>query len=203
MSVAYLRDRVTQNLEEYEQARASADSKVWVSISPKLDRAGATFDLTVGDTYFRNGVEHKILADGLPMRPGEMLVVYTQEEVALPLNMFGLITGKGRRIFQGLLVSTGKIDPGYSGRLLLGVFNASGKELTLQRGDALCECALILTEYHLQPTATKDEPRPSAKDSPVPFMSVLRRNLVQPHWVALIAAVVGGVAAGVIGGLFR
>ena len=64
--------------------------------------------------------------------------------------MYGLLIGAGRNIYRGAFISSGKIDPGFAGRLRIGYHNGSDKTIILKRGDKLAYCIFIGTECGLE-----------------------------------------------------
>ncbi len=151
MSLLSLRDRLTTDVSEYIANRESAESKVLVvGEKPILDNAGFTLDLHVGSAWFDcyRQTYYELPSKGLKIKAGQATVIEVAEEIGVPHNAFGIVTGKGRLIYQGAFVSSGKIDPGFRDRLLIGIFNGSREVLNLKRGDSLCGCAFVLTETH-------------------------------------------------------
>ena len=53
-------------------------------------------------------------------------------------------------IFQGLIVSPGKIDPGFDDYLKIGIFNAGPKTVRLNRGAPFCSCCFLQMESHVE-----------------------------------------------------
>jgi hypothetical protein len=104
----------------------------------------------------------------------------------------GFVTGKGRFIFQSALISTGKIDPGFDGRLRIGFFNASSQVIKLQRNDPFCSCCFLNTESEAKhPKRYETEPLP--RTSPIP-RSVLMRRFFSENWKAIIPIAVSLLA---------
>ncbi len=150
MSVVYLNDRVTKNRDEYKRFFSSQRSLIYLDVEPTLDPARTTLDLHVGDEWFdcRENCFYAMGEDGLVLKPGWTLVIQVKEELALPSNVFGLVMGKGKLIFQGVFISSGKIDPSFQDKLRIGVYNGGPRELNLKPGDPLCGCSFFSTESH-------------------------------------------------------
>lgn len=66
--------------------------------------------------------------------------------------MYGLLFGAGSNIYRGTFISSGKIDPGFSGKLRIGYHNGSDKTVILKTGDKLAYCIFIGTECGLEHT---------------------------------------------------
>ena len=73
--------------------------------------------------------------------PGQFAFLLTHEAVHIPEDAFALIALRARELqFRGLInVSGFHIDPGYSGRLVLAVYNAGPGEVHLREGSVLFE----------------------------------------------------------------
>ena len=73
--------------------------------------------------------------------PGQFAFLLTHEGVHVPNDAFALVALRARELqFQGLInVSGFHIDPGYSGRLVLAVYNAGPGEVHLREGQELFE----------------------------------------------------------------
>jgi dCTP deaminase len=84
------------------------------------------------------------------------VILQTEEEVAFPARIFGLIMPKVTLLQQGIANTPTKIDPGYHGRLLITAFNHGKRPVQLKRGERFCS-------MFLQPVG--DGIRPYKKDS--------------------------------------
>lgn len=72
--------------------------------------------------------------------PGEFRDLPTNVWVALPDNLWGLVTGRSSALRKhGLLVHSGVIDAGYRGELYAGAFNLSGQEVVVNKGQRLAQ----------------------------------------------------------------
>ena len=68
--------------------------------------------------------------------PGQLALVLTEESVTVPTSAVAFISMKARIKFKGLVnVSGFHVDPGYSGHLIFGVYNASSSPVHLAQGD--------------------------------------------------------------------
>ena len=150
----------------------------------------ASLDLTVGDRMFDSAgsVPREIPTTGIVLRAGQAVVVYTRETLSLPLNVFGLLSGKGRLIFYGVFVSPGKIDPGFQDRLRIGLFNGSSKPLKLLPGTAICSCSFFQMDstvehaVHHHLTEPVRPQRPGVRELAVSFW--------KDHWKWILGTLV-------------
>jgi dCTP deaminase len=70
--------------------------------------------------------------------PGQFAFLLTEETVRVPADAIALISMRVGYKFRGLInVSGFHVDPGFSGKLLFGVYNAGAKEIILTRREPL------------------------------------------------------------------
>lgn len=73
---------------------------------------------------------------GLPIPPGQFALLMTEEIVTIPGNCLGLISIRAKVKLRGLVnVSGFHVDPGWSGKLVFAVFNASPSTVHLAQGE--------------------------------------------------------------------
>ena len=78
---------------------------------------------------------------GVTVPPGQFAFLLTEESVAMPSDAMAFISMRSTYKLKGLVnVSGFHVDPGYAGRLIFAVFNASAGHIQLHRGDP---CFLI------------------------------------------------------------
>lgn len=154
MAIVSLARRVTDDADEYSKYLSSSDSLIFVRGEWTTDESGPDcLSLTVGQCWYDNARYIEIdPIKGIKIKPHASIVLETAEEIALPLNMYGLLFGAGSNIYRGAFISSGKIDPGFSGKLRIGYHNGSDKTTVLKRGDKLAYCIFIGTESGLEHT---------------------------------------------------
>jgi dCTP deaminase len=105
------------------------------------------YNLRMGNSYFRTaddlgGKEQKKTA----LSPGESFIIpagqfaflLTRETVNVPPNAMAFISMRTGIKFQGLInVSGFHVDPGYSGKLIYAVYNASPSPVQICEGDPI------------------------------------------------------------------
>lgn len=165
MAVIDLYTRITSDWNTYHENKRSSDSYIYMSPdSFQLDDGPASVDFSVGDKWFlqNDNTAYEVTDDGIILTPFQSILIETSEEVALPYNVFGLVTGKGLQIFQGTFISTGKINPGFHEKLKIGIYNGSKKKIKLFKGTPLCTCVFLEMESNLR-TPLKEKPDSSVK----------------------------------------
>jgi deoxycytidine triphosphate deaminase len=98
---------------------------------------GASYDLRVG-TIFKNGKivneEHEERQRPFQIQPGEIISIFTLEEVNLPLDIAGVAFAMNKWSSEGLLVlNPGHIDPGYRGTLTVKALNLRKTPISISR----------------------------------------------------------------------
>jgi dCTP deaminase len=109
----------------------------------------ATYDLRVGDKFkdHRNDTI-QALNEGecIELLPGNAVIIQSEEEVRFPRRLFGQILPRVRLLALGIANTPSKIDPGYSGRLLITTFNHGKRTEKLRRGQRFCSLHLLTVE---------------------------------------------------------
>lgn len=111
-------------------------------IDDKLSPSG--LDLTVGSDYKRPATNDVFDANNsasqeIVLEPGEFYLLHTVESLVLPDYIHGNTEELMSRALEGITVTSGVVDPGYSGVLVLGVENRSEETKTLYPGDRIVQ----------------------------------------------------------------
>lgn len=147
MSIVDLESRITNDVERFSNCRRSSDSLIYVDVPVSLEDGPGSLDLSVGDDWYHCGDERTYsTGNGFDLRPRDSAVITVLESIRLPSNVMGVVTGKGKYIFKGILISSGKIDPGYQAKLRVGLYNAGQETISFKRGDPFCSCYFIQLE---------------------------------------------------------
>lgn len=111
------------------------------------DNCGAIkYDFTLSDEILKSDFSAPVkLADlsveerrDAVIQPGEVVYVLTKERVNLPANMYMSLSANRSMSEYGVLTLGGfAVDPGYSGRLMFGLYNYSSTPFTLMPGEKL------------------------------------------------------------------
>ncbi len=108
----------------------------------------------------------------IAVEPGEVVFVLTEERLELANDMKAELSPKRKLSHEGVLVLGGfSIDPRYSGKLLIGLYNFSSTPFPLIMGRKVI-AALF---YRLENTEVADFPLPeSIEDFPVELIRLIR-----------------------------
>lgn len=90
--------------------------------------------------------------------PGETALVLTEEFIALPRNVMGLVVPRARRIFEGMSLSATRVDPTWYGKLLVGMTNLAKSPTAIYRGEAFCTLYFAETGEVEKPLTKSDTP---------------------------------------------
>jgi dCTP deaminase len=113
--------------------------------SAQIDRNA--YVLRMGDRYFKTADQEQaddahpvrtMLASGeqFAIPPGQFAFLLCRETIKLPKNAMALISMRTPFKFQGLInVSGFHVDPGYEGKLVYAVFNASPSPVRITEGE--------------------------------------------------------------------
>jgi len=136
----------------------------------------ASYDFRVGGeavTTSSNGVIHLTKGDFVTLKPGDFGIFITHEVIKLGpqiVGRFGLRSGLSRK---GLIATTGpQIDPGYSGRLVVGLTNLTPKDIPI-----VCMSDFVTVEFH-------ELEKPALKSYDGPYQN--RMNITEDE-IGLIA----------------
>ena len=137
-----------------------ADGTLRIKPFRKEQVGPASIDLHLGDTFrvfektrdvfhIREDADYRettrsVKVDGhssFLIMPSELVEGITKETIALPTTLSGRIEGRSRFARLGLLIhlSSGFIQPGSTGRVVLEILNVSPLPLALHPGTAICQ----------------------------------------------------------------
>jgi len=152
MSVIDLSTRICNDWNTYNNNKRSSDSYIYIDDEINLEDGPSSIDLSVGDNWYQSNEEkpYLITDEGIQLAPFQSILLEVKQEIANPYNVFGLVTGKGLKIFEGVFISTGKINPGYIGKLKIGIYNGSKKKIIFKKNMPLCTCVFFAMESNLQ-----------------------------------------------------
>lgn len=112
-----------------------------------LNNCGALkYDFTLSDEILKSDFSTPVKLADLTVeerrialvQPGEVVYVLTKEKVNLPSDMYmSLSANRGMSEYGVLTLGGFAVDPGYSGRLMFGLYNYSSTPFTLMPGEKL------------------------------------------------------------------
>ncbi len=98
-------------------------------------------DLEEGTDYKELGKKIEMGKEGIVIKPGQFVNGITEEKVKLPKGYAARIEGRSRFARIGLLVhvSSGFIQPGTEGKIVLEIVNFSPNKIRLRPGVKICQ----------------------------------------------------------------
>jgi deoxycytidine triphosphate deaminase len=111
-----------------------------VTFDPRFLQS-CSYDVRVGKLGILGGQGQEIDLEEnvLELSPGAYAGLVSFEKINLPLNVFARIGSKRSLSYDGMILLTGSlVDPGYTGHLLFGVYNASQKKAIIRSGMKIC-----------------------------------------------------------------
>jgi dCTP deaminase len=141
-------------LTDHKIQKAIDDGGIFIDPFDPKQLQPATYDMRVGAEAVTSSSKElrKLDEKGfITFQPGDFGFIITMEKIKLSPNYaarFGLRSSLARK---GLSATTGpQIDPGYQGRLILGISNLTPNPVTLSHGEDL-----VSIEFHELPGPAK------------------------------------------------
>ena len=107
----------------------------------------AGYDLRVGDEAYINGEILNVKELGaITIPPKTYALVLTLERVKLPDDVMGDMKLRSSLAREGLIGSFAWFDPGWDGKLTLGLYNASSEPVELSHGERFVQMAFVRLE---------------------------------------------------------
>ncbi|WP_297466788.1 dCTP deaminase [Thermococcus sp.] len=107
----------------------------------------AGYDLRVGDeAYFNGKIVNVKELETIAIPPKAYALILTLERIKLPDDVMGDMKLRSSLAREGLIGSLAWVDPGWDGKLTLGVYNASDKPVELSYGERFVQIAFIRLE---------------------------------------------------------
>ena len=129
-------------LSDVEIRRAMKEKKLLIDPFFDTSLQPASYDLRVGKRALVSGMESEIDLENkrsFTLKAGDFALMTTLEKIKLSNDIVGHIGMKSYYIRKGLILLAGlQIDPGWDGYLVLGMYNASPRNITLDYQSTIC-----------------------------------------------------------------
>lgn len=152
MSVIHVRKRTTKTEEDFSKFQKSDNSLI---LTDAKNIEPFTIELTLGEFWCENVNKDKpemfpIKGSEITISPHKSIVIQVKEELYVPNNMFGLVMPTGGVLLEcGIMISTTKIDPQFTGHLMLLIYNTSRVKRSLKKGTIVASAIFYRTESTL------------------------------------------------------
>jgi dCTP deaminase len=147
----------------------AADGGLRIRNFAEASLQAASYDMRIGSKLLISNNEAELDLSKKPsatLVPGVFALVTTLESVELPDTIAGHIGVKSYYTRKGLVMLTGlQIDPGFQGVLVIGLYNASPRSLTLEYAAPFCT-----VEFHklARPSQSPYKPGSEQKEGQIP-----------------------------------
>lgn len=150
-------------LNDQDIQKACEDGEIVIEPFEQSQVQGATYDLRVGKQGATTSSKKIVNIEDesyLLLKPGDFAIVVVLEKLRLSPQYVGRFGLRSKYARKGLIATTGpQIDPGYDGRLILGLTNLTPKAVSLPYKDDL-----VSVEFHrLEKPSTKPYSGPYQK----------------------------------------
>lgn len=139
-------------LVDEEIEKAVSTGQIGLSDFSKECLQPASYDLRVGEEGFllSAGRVIDIQTEGpLEIQPGDFALIMTHEKLRLPTNMVGRFGLRSFYARKGLLATAGpQVDPGFEGKLVIGVVNFSSESVRMPYLTQFCTLELEKLPKH-------------------------------------------------------
>lgn len=161
---------VIRRRAEIEEAKGRWQREEWEKIDERIiiDPFNASnvnpisYELSIGPEWIslRHPYEVRQLALGgiITIAPHETILVLTEEYIALPRTIAGLVVSRARKLFEGASLSATRVDPTWYGRLKVSFTNQSQFTTSIERGEKFCNLLFVRTEEVKRVLSQSDTP---------------------------------------------
>ncbi len=81
------------------------------------------------------------------LHPKEFILIETVEKFNMPYNVAGFTYQKSTYARHGIITQTGVLEPGWSGSLNVGLFNAGSETIELFPNEGIIQICFFLTKH--------------------------------------------------------
>lgn len=196
MGMIYLKKSITCDKELFEAQRKSFNSKILISHidSEKVCEVDDfSLDITLGKSWNENYSYNDrslfmIEGSGITINPRSSVVVSIRENISIPNNIFGIVISTGSIFLQhGVQSPTAKIEPGYSGVLILRLVNYSDSVVHIKKGEKIASVIFLRTEHTPTYTfATNSESTNIRKKGNIEKLKLTIKSTFSKNWFNIL-----------------
>ncbi|MDX2101022.1 MAG: dCTP deaminase [Alphaproteobacteria bacterium] len=140
-------------------------SAPFIDLSGPRDQLQDAIDRVMGDEIVLGE------GDAFYLHPGELALGVTLESLTLPDDLVGWIDGRSSLARLGLMVhvTAHRVDPGWSGAIVLEFFNSGKLPLALRTGMTICAISFeVLSSPCLRPYSARSDAKYRGQSGPTP-----------------------------------
>jgi len=194
VSIISLETRITHDEGEFETLKRSDQSRIYCTAETTHP---FEIVLRLGDQWAQNVSRddpkmYLVEDQQITIAPQQSVVVEVADTIMMPFNIYGLIVQKGTAFLEdGLILAAGKVDPSFSGKLQVLIFNSTRKPKKINQGDELGNLVFMRTERTLDRQLFPDEQAAKVK-SRTWFGRTMKFFSADPrftlNWIAMIVS---------------
>jgi deoxycytidine triphosphate deaminase len=155
---------------EVHEARGWCERGEWDKVNEKVlidpySRSNLnqiSYELSVGSEWISlrdpYQVRRLVPNETIAVAPHETILILTEEYVALPRTIAGLVVPRARKVFEGSTLAATRVDPTWYGNLKIGFTNLSQYTTSLARGEKFCNLIFVRTEGVREPLTKVNTP---------------------------------------------
>lgn len=162
MALIFIKDRFTRNQSAFKECKKS-DYSLLLTTANEIEEF--SIELSIGDRWAEKlsadkPTMYEVEGKEITISPRSSIIVQTTESLCVPNNMFGMVMPTGRILLErGIFIANTKIEPTFSGKLNILLYNSSSIKRTLKQGDIIASAIFIRTEKTTDgKLITKEEP---------------------------------------------
>ncbi len=180
--------------------REAVQAETFIQRGDPLCAEGVKYDFRLSSRFLKAKFGRPIDAAEIPanelfIEPGEMVFALSEERLNLPPNVVAELSPKRKLSHSGILVIGGFcIDPGYQGRLVIGLFNFSSSRFALIPKKKV----IAATFYELEDTELLEHTAPTAPVEDFPDELIATMQRYSPVAVQSVVDVVERVKADLV-----
>lgn len=134
-----------------------------------------SYDLRIGTIFKDNEIKNLHENEIIAIKPGEILNIFTVEELHLPSNVMAVVYPINEQSSRGLLVlNPGLIDPGYEGPITIKAVNLNRVSLPINKN-----MKIFTAIFHVLPSATTSPYTESTTDRQKKEQAFLKKLIEQ------------------------
>jgi deoxycytidine triphosphate deaminase len=202
MTIIHLQGRNTSDETLFNAQKSSQVSMLLVNEEAKVERF--SLELTVGTAWasvFSPSQKNFVQIDSRGVKIGrhDSIVIEVAEDIHVPNNMYGILVPTGSLFLGlGILIAPAKIEPGFSGKLTLRLFNTTAEKYTLKTEQKLGSAIFFATDTTVDHETLKRERGVSLQTYPfyARLWHWLKTNPLS--WIPWIITLIGSSTSAVL-----
>lgn len=141
MSVVQIKGHTTASAEKFSKFSSSSSSHIYTTAIEK-NIENFSIEISLGDGWNENYSDANVglirVEESIVVSGRGSIVVEIAEEIRVPYNRYGIVLPTGSLFLaQGILIASAKVEPAFTGRLKLRLFNTTNEKITIAKGRKL------------------------------------------------------------------